>query len=347
MMQRKSMRPSLKLVLLPLLLLVPLVLRRTTPSCSRPLLRFSDVKPLAVYDTIALCHANPYLTALQESASQIASHMDEWLQDIGQQAFRSDPDSVSRHDHARFSPFSVMATCHDKTCVGGPCGKDTSKTVCGLTQLQERTHTNTKESSCIVYSIGGNNHWEFELDLLQQTSCHVHTFDCTGQIGRFEVPSNSEGRLHFHHVCLGTVHEDAATKCAHRAKCGETWTLLEMQQRLGHDRIDILKMDIEGFEWTLLESWPTLSDTASMKMVVPMQILMEVHYRTQFASLRPPLINRNDDFRYFRDIVNLEAHLLRMGYVVVERDDNAYCSHCTELTLVRVKCHNVTTVVSV
>lgn len=158
-------------------------------------------------------------------------------------------------------------------------------------------------------------------------------------MSRFKVPTtNTEGRLHFHHVCLGTIHEDSATQCIGRDKCGETWTLLEMQQRLGHDRIDILKMDIEGFEWPMLEAWPALSDHASTQMVLPMQILVEVHYRTQFDSLRPPGVV-GGDFRFVRDMINLEAHFLRMGYVVVERDDNARCLHCTELTLLRVKCH--------
>jgi hypothetical protein len=46
------------------------------------------------------------------------------------------------------------------------------------------------------------------------------------------------------------------------------------------------------------------------------------------------------DFRLARDVVQLQAHLLRMGYVVVERDDNMECPHCTELTLIRSRCPN-------
>ena len=38
------------------------------------------------------------------------------------------------------------------------------------------------------------------------------------------------------------------------------------------------------------------------------------------------------------EMVELQAHLLRMGYVVVERDDNMACLGCTELTLIRAGC---------
>ena len=40
------------------------------------------------------------------------------------------------------------------------------------------------------------------------------------------------------------------------------------------------------------------------------------------------------------DLVHLQQHFLRMGYVVSNRDDNRRCRHCTELTLVRARCPN-------
>ena len=60
--------------------------------------------------------------------------------------------------------------------------------------------------------------------------------------------------------------------------CGEMWTLLEMQQRLGHKRIDMLKLDIEGYEWPLFHSWPEIvtDKDRSASMLLPMQIMVEV-----------------------------------------------------------------------
>jgi hypothetical protein len=238
--------------------------------------------------------------------------------------------SLSQHAHARFFPFDDnMASCESMVCVGGPCKGDQSKFVCGLNELR-------KEKTCVVCSIGGNNQWNFETDMLKKTPCEIHTFDCTGPKSRFQKPDNEH--LHFHHVCLGTENEDAKANGVERAKCGATWTLLEMQQRLGRTRIDLLKADIEGFEWPLLESWPILSDPEARDMLHPMQLLVEVHCWMQFNKLWGPHGAENTDFKSPSDMVNLQARLLRMGRVVVERDDNRRCLHCAELTLVRNRC---------
>lgn len=58
---------------------------------------------------------------------------------------------------------------------------------------------------------------------------------------------------------------------------GEMWTLLQMQQKLGHTRIDMLKMDIEGFELNIFDSWPELAyEQLSEQFLLPHQILVEV-----------------------------------------------------------------------
>lgn len=297
----------------------------------------------------SLCQHNPYVNALNESLEEVGDRMDTWLLDVGHQHELALSGDMFKHTHARFFPFdSTMGNCKESlSCVGGACGGDTSKIVCGLQELQKisTSQTQHEESSrCIVYSIGGNNQWQFELDILLKTPCEVHTFDCTGRIDRFDKQPKNKPRLHFHHVCLGTRHEDTPAHCEdsekRHPKCGETWTLLEMQKKLQHNRIDLFKIDIEGYEWPLLESWPELADEHAKDVILPMQILVEVHYQTQFDELRPNLGKRSD-FRFARDMVNLQAHLLRIGYVVVERDDNRRCPHCTELTLLRARCPTV------
>jgi len=286
-----------------------------------------------------LCIETHYQDALSESLDVLAQRAYAWLTKLPDHRVEAQNDTAYReHNHARFFPFDTsMATCQSKDCVGGPCQSDLSKIVCGLTELQKK-----EQDECIIYSIGGNNQWDFELDLLQKTPCEVHTFDCTGLPTRFEKPTHD--RLHFHHVCLGIKHEDAIAPEACRRvqkKCGATWTLLEMQQQLGHDRIDLLKIDIEGWEWPLLQSWPLLIEEGDMSrqvVVLPMQILMEVHYRTPFKVLRTRKVRWNKDFKFAIDMVELQARLLQMGYVVVARNDNESCRQCTELTLLRHRC---------
>lgn len=278
---------------------------------------------VTVFDPRAVCESNPYQDALKESLHEIAGRMDAWLDNIGDYHNKALTDSkYFQPDHARFFPFGDdMAHCKNESisCMGGPCTADESKIVCGLEELKKMQH---KDEDCIVYSIGGNNQWSFELDILKNTPCQVHTFDCTGPIHRFRPPKDD--RLHFHYVCLGTQHQAAAKECTGTfVVCGEVWTLAKMQQTLNHHRIDLFKMDIEGFGWPLFESWPELADASAGKFVLPYQILVEVHFGTQFPELRPqPVYAKNRYFRTPRDIVNLQAHFLRMGYTVVIRDDN-------------------------
>jgi len=65
-------------------------------------------------------------------------------------------------------------------------------------------------------------------------------------------------------------------------------------------------------------------------------LVHKIHYRTHFRGLHPD----RSDFKTATDLVELQTHLLRMGYAVVFRDDNGKCRHCTELTLMRIHCPN-------
>jgi hypothetical protein len=133
-----------------------------------------------------------------------------------------------------------MASCKDLQCIGGACSEDRSKIACGMDHL-------SRLDKCVVYSIGSNNFWEFEQDILKRTNCDVFTFDCTGSLSRFKVPN--EERLHFHHICVGaqSLKGKGEEGCTGNAElCGDTWTLEEIQQHLGHSKVDLLKLDIEG-----------------------------------------------------------------------------------------------------
>ena len=277
----------------------------------------------APYDdqSLRLCEENQYAKSLNMSLSAYSKAMDHWIEnrvEIEKQltlATMGHP-----HNHDRFKAFEVMGSCN-QTCLGGPCRRDTSKIACGVQE-------NTMQAPCVVYSIGGNNFWQFEVDVLAKTPCEVHTFDCTGNITRFQVPENP--RLHFHHICLGTKNQVTET--------GEFWTLDKMTEQLNHTQIDLFKMDIEGYEFPLLTNWPIRTEKSYDNTVIPMQVLVEVHYQTHMPELAG---NRKRDWKFATDMVNLQERLLKIGYAVVVRDDNARCAHCTELTLVRIRCPEV------
>jgi hypothetical protein len=270
------------------------------------------------FDPDRLCMENPYIPSLNSSLAEVAKRMDKWLDEETsiEKMLRADPDSTE-HTHKRFEAFQAMAQCN-KTCVGGQCGSDASKQVCGLDSLQ---------APCIVYSIGSNNNWSFENDVLRKTSCEVHTFDCTGDRSRFKVPSHE--RLHFHYACLGAKNKPARGK-----EFGDFWTLDKIQTSLNHSRIDLLKMDTEGYEWPIFHDWPLLTEIKSPSHVLPMQVLVEIHYKSQMKELAAD----TSDFKFVTDMVQLQSRLLKMGYATVVYDPNSFCKHCVELSLMRIRC---------
>uniref|UniRef100_A0A7S1D137 Methyltransferase domain-containing protein n=1 Tax=Cyclophora tenuis TaxID=216820 RepID=A0A7S1D137_CYCTE len=166
---------------------------------------------------------------------------------------------MNQHKHNRFFPFQLMATCRSITEVGRDSktadGKfdDDSKMICGLGDDSQIF----QQDGCIIYSIGGNNEWLFEEQLLKLTKCEIHTFDCTGPKSRFgHQPQHP--RSFFHHICLGDSYVPAIPKerCnQNHMICGEIMSLADIQQRLKHTHVELIKMDIEGYEIPLMHSW--------------------------------------------------------------------------------------------
>ncbi|CAB9523094.1 Pfam:DUF672 [Seminavis robusta] len=282
---------------------------------------------------VHICHENPYKDSLLPNHSFATAELRAQLWMANKTNIRNALyfDSHDKNTHAKFNAFDVMAPCH-QNCTGD-CGSDASKIVCGIQHLQE---------GCIVYSIGSNNNWIFEEEIYNMTPCHIHTFDCTGPKQRFQPPAIIRNRHTFHHMCLSSHSEPTPTKIVPTGRIrstimGPMETLEGMQRMLNHTRLDLLKMDVEGYEFPLFESWPELTDlTASSKVFLPMQVLVEIHYSTHMKDLRPS--QPGVPFKTEIELVALQEHLLKMGYVVAVRDDNRLCRHCTELTLLRHKC---------
>ena len=93
-------------------------------------------------------------------------------------------------------------------------------------------------------------------------------------------------------------------------------TFSALTKRMGHERVDLLKMDIEGFEYTVFQNWlPSHSN-------LPYQLVFELHL----------------NFLTSQEAVMMLNNLFVMGYRVVSRDDNLSYWEGTELTLVRTRC---------
>jgi len=258
----------------------------------------------------SICKRNPFLASIKESEKEMITRYESLVLATAWDREQISVDPQINHDHNRFRPFHKAVDCNP-TCVGGECGSDTGKIICGMETLRE---------PCVVYSIGGNNLWQFELDMLKKTSCEIHTFDCTGDQSRFNVPPSD--RLFFHYECLGTSSDK------------NFYTLGQLAAKHGHRQIDLFKMDIEGYEFDAFDSILSSTDLVS----TPMQILVEVHYQTQMGFPGSVVNGHQVDWKHEIDMFNLNLSLLKGGYIVANRDDNVDCPHCTELTLLRLFC---------
>ena len=88
----------------------------------------------------------------------------------------------------------------------------------------------------------------------------------------------------------------------------------------------MLKMDIEGFEWAVLESI-----VRSGSPLLPFSVSVELHVWTEVKEV--PWQGR---WRSVRETgAWMRGMLSRGGYALVDRHDNPLCSYCSEVVFAR------------
>jgi len=197
-------------------------------------------------------------------------------------------------------------TCHSMEVYGKG---DEGKKACGLKKLAE---------NCVVFSIGSNNKWSFEESIVKNTNCFVHVFDCTLSSDVLPPP-NIRSRVKLFHVCIG----DADKVLDSRRFL--TWeSILQLSNQTQSP--SYLKMDIEGWEY------PVLKQIIDSGKHLPLQIAFELHFYT-YAATKLSWTNR---YKSPGEIALFMDFLYRFGnYHMVDRNDNTYCAHCTELLMAR------------
>ena len=188
-----------------------------------------------------------------------------------------------------------------------------------------------QNEGCVVYSIGSNNEWDFDLSIAKATNCEIHTFDCNVAIPK--VPPKLSSRLTFHKFCVAGRNELDAEGHAFR-------TLASIQAELGHKKVDLLKVDIEGFEWELFNTW---EDTQS---TLPFQISTELHLTAFWNSAGAPDTSARKTGKFWgagREMSAGEAYawgrrMYDLGYLPVSHDWSERWPQSREFTFVRFRC---------
>jgi len=166
----------------------------------------------------------------------------------------------------------------------------------------------------IVYSLGVGDEIDFDLSIIEKFGVEVFAFDPTPNSVDMLDASKLPARFHFHPWAVTAT--DGTLKFYPRLKKDGTksdvmftmiseedtkddvievpaYSLSSITEKLGHDHIDVLKMDIEGAEYEVLEG---LLDSP----VLPAQLLVEFHHRFVENGLERTydIINRLRDAGY-------------------------------------------------
>lgn len=148
----------------------------------------------------------------------------------------------------------------------------------------------TLNSNSVVYSFGVGEHISFDRTLIEKHQCHIYAFDPTPRsidwVRKQSLPSGftffdygihtQTGHVNFNlpknkgHVSGSTIKHDQVSGI--HALSVPMKSFVDITNELAHHHIDILKMDIEGSEYEII-------DDVLFSPVQIDQLLLEIHER--------------------------------------------------------------------
>ena len=188
--------------------------------------------------------------------------------------------------------------------------------VAPLTLQQQR-------QECVVYAAGLADSVGFENYMASSVGCRVHGFDCT------VLGAKPHWNFTFHDTCIGQPldfesHSHSLIK--RQADISLSFKRLDtIKAELGHSHVDILKMDIEGFEWDILTALLDLSDAD-----LPWQLLLELHAEGANPAFVPASLVKG---KTRQEVAKLFLRLHDQGYRVVYKEINVGDPYCADFTL--------------
>lgn len=178
---------------------------------------------------------------------------------------------------------------------------------------------------CVVYGVGAGTEITFEQAMAERFGCDVQVFDPTPSsrklFGALEAGrSQGAGKLTFHPWGLGPVSSDPARarQLTLEGVACEVKTLDEMTAQLKHGHIDVLKMDVEGGEFAILDD---LLRRRLLDKLRVNQLMIEFH---------------TPDAVSFADLARLVGALADAGFVLHRKELNPWAAFsCAEYAFAR------------
>ena len=201
------------------------------------------------------------------------------------------------------SQFARSRTTCDSLVRIGPKG-DGGKMVC-LDRIQKY--------SCVAYSLGSRLDFSFEVAVREYLGCEVYTFDCTvGNVSSTIVPTG----VSFYPWCIGGREEKKiiSSDFGHTGDFGQYYPLDTIMQKLKHNKVHLLKMDIERHEVAVIDSLKV--DYA------PDQLVFETHLHNAYGIWNRPLQHH--------EWLGMWTKLNTLGYRLFAYEPNPLCPCCCE-----------------
>tara|TARA_B100001765_G_scaffold150127_1_gene96267 strand:+ start:1353 stop:2051 length:699 start_codon:yes stop_codon:yes gene_type:complete len=150
------------------------------------------------------------------------------------------------------------------------------------------------DSESIIYSVGVGSNIDFDLELIDSLGVTIHAFDPTPRSVEWVKEQNLSNKFIFHPVGLAAENgfmnfyppaKSSSTHFSPVDRYGNTDNEIKapvkdidtMASELGHKKIDLLKMDIEGAEYEVIKALPDSE-------VIINQILIEFHHMYKSIS---------------------------------------------------------------
>ena len=132
--------------------------------------------------------------------------------------------------------------------------------------------------SCLVFSVGIGDAWQFDDALATQLGCEVHSFDPTQQL-RAQHEAHDVRGVHFHYTGLGKMRPNAYGTQGRGAAMLPLGAM--MARWAGKRTVDVLKIDCEGCEWEAIRH--VARNQPSLLRRVRL-VLIELHITSQLAG---------------------------------------------------------------